>query len=74
VKIWKTTEHDSAMAFYFFPTKAAAEASAREYRAAQVGEEYPGTVEVSSFDVEPTRAGIAEAMNWLITFTCFNER
>jgi len=73
MKIWEVVENDHQMRFYFYATKAEALKHVREYEPPEGWQGTPPVPEIKSFDVEPTRKGIASALNWLMTFTCFNE-
>jgi hypothetical protein len=75
MKIYEVVENDVQMRFYFFPTKKAARAHVREYYRnidPEYGHEGASAV-IGTVDVKATRVGIADALNWLMTRTCFNE-
>lgn len=67
MKIWQVVENDTQIRFYWYATKK--EALAHEYDPPFEG----ATCEITSIDCKNTRAGIAEAMNFVISLTCFNE-
>jgi len=79
MKIWQVTTNDTQLRLYWFATKAEADRHAREYRKESIEEARQENgwkhwhVEVEAIEVEPTRAGIAEALNHVISMTCFNE-
>ena len=63
------SDGSTAFNWYFAPTKAGAKAIIREIK-----EFDPETdLTISEWEIEPTRAGIAQALNDLIDQTCLNE-
>jgi len=73
MKIWQVTTNDTQLRLYWFATKAEADRHAREYRKESIEGGKYWHVDVEAIEVEPTRAGIAEALNHVISVTCFNE-
>ena len=70
MRIWQVSEHDRGTRFYWFATKREAEAHAARARADNPNAD---VIDIRPFDVAPGRAGAAEAMNFVISLTCFNE-
>lgn len=76
MRIWEVTTNTEMVRFYFFPTKKEADAFAREQRRELRDEGYDltaDTISVDSWNVEPNGAGIAKALNDLVSVTCLNE-
>ena len=75
MRIWQVMRNDTQTRFDWFTTKREAEKFIRECRKDYRDEEYgaKAIIELAPFEVEPTRAGIVNAMNHVITLTCFNE-
>jgi len=69
VRVWQVTEHDNQLRFYWFATKGEAEQHRRDWEPPFDG----ATCEVDGIDVGTGRKGIVDAMNHVITLTCFNE-
>lgn len=55
--------------WHYEPTKSKAEAYRRDYHR----DDPNASLEISAEDVDATRAGIADALNALIEWTCLNE-
>jgi hypothetical protein len=73
VRIWQVTEYDNAMKFYWFATRREAMEHKRAYDADKPSPDATCEVEPVRRRISPTRIGIADAMNWVISLTCFNE-
>lgn len=74
MRVWQVTENDTQLRFYWFQTRKEADAHVAEYRREmkEAGHDF------ATADVEPVyfghgRKGIVDALNSVITLTCFNE-
>lgn len=74
MKIYRVVCYDRAYEYYHYATKKEAVREARLIRkmCEEEGRE-DMTVDIEVIDVEPTREGIAAALQALVDFTCMNE-
>lgn len=61
-RVWRLTEGGNSHSFEFFTARVPAERDAREWRKIEGEEEDAGVDEI---DIQPTKAGILHALNWL---------
>lgn len=74
MKIYQVTAYDNAHSWFFFGTKKEAVRAAKTLRADYADSGYPNaTIEIEAIDVEPTRTGIAAALQWFVDVSCINE-
>lgn len=74
MKIWRVTTYDNAHAWYHFGTKKEADAEARKFRRDLADDGFDdASVEVEAVEVQPTRVGIAAALQDFVDQTCINE-
>lgn len=71
MRLYRVSVHTEAFRWYHFATRREADAFVREQRDDLEGETF--TIETDVFDVKPTRAGIAEALDDFVSLTCTNE-
>lgn len=69
MKVWEVAEHDHMVRFFWFATKKEAIAHKRK----ALLESPDANIVISTTEFPATRQGIVDAMNWVITLTCFNE-
>jgi hypothetical protein len=74
MKIYRVVCYDNAHSFYHFGSRKEADAFARQTRLDYKDSEFDNaTIEVETVEVRPTRAGIADALQTLVDYTCMNE-
>jgi hypothetical protein len=71
MRVWEVTESDYQMRFFWYATKKEALAHRRAYQQPEGWEH--GDCTIRSTDFKAGRAGLVEALNWVIELTCFNE-
>jgi hypothetical protein len=73
-KIWRVYLQDTKSRYYWFETKKEAEVFAQKCRLKNDMENpKDAIVKVSAEEFDTSRKGLTEAMNYVISITCFNE-
>lgn len=75
IRVWQVTRNDTQLRFDWFVTKKEADAFVRETKQDWKDEEYGDnyTIDVKQVEFETGRKGLVDALNGVITMTCFNE-